>query len=42
MAVKVGGKEKRDEYVRSLKQPPAVLPPRPPASSQSETKASRK
>jgi hypothetical protein len=29
MAVKFSSKEKRDEYVRSLKQAPAVVPPAP-------------
>jgi len=29
MAVKFTSKEKRDEYVRSLKQEPAVVPPAP-------------
>jgi len=30
MAVKFSSKAKRDEYVRSLKQAPAVVPPAPP------------
>lgn len=30
MAVKFTSKEKRDAYVRSLKQAPAVVPPAPP------------
>jgi hypothetical protein len=39
MAVKLNSKEKRDEYVRSLKEPPAVVPSAPPPSPPSEPKS---
>ena len=39
MAVKLPSKEKRDEYVLSLKQAPAVVPPAPsPAPGASKNK----
>jgi hypothetical protein len=42
MAVKLNSKEKRDEYVRSLKEPPALVPsaPPPPAPAPSNPKSS--